>query len=138
MDRKGITPIVAVIVLLLITIALVGMAWAFLNNYIRNIITKTFIIPTNGAFCTGGKISIFVTNTAYQHTLVDEDFDVHLHIPPNEDSREIPLENLKDIELEENEEGLLVDYDCGSECGEGYHTVILGIGGNVQEVSIPC
>lgn len=51
-QRKGITPIIAIIILLLITIALAGAAWSYINVYWSSITGRNIII-TDG-FCTGG------------------------------------------------------------------------------------
>jgi flagellin-like protein len=42
--KKGITPIIAVIILLLITVALAGMAWAFLSGYFTGMTGKTIAV----------------------------------------------------------------------------------------------
>ena len=42
--KKGITPIIAVIILLLITVALAGMAWAFLSGYFTGMTAKTIAV----------------------------------------------------------------------------------------------
>ena len=42
--KKGITPIIAVIILLLITVALAGMAWAFLSGYFTGLTGKTIAV----------------------------------------------------------------------------------------------
>ena len=60
--RKGITPIIAIIVLLLITIALAGAAWTFLNTYVGGSIGKDFSVPLTGT-CVGGTTAVIkVTN----------------------------------------------------------------------------
>ena len=50
--RKGITPIIAIIVLLLITIALAGTAWTFLNQYMTSTTGKNFQLIDS--FCISG------------------------------------------------------------------------------------
>ena len=50
--KKGITPIVATIILLLITVALAGMAWAFLQGYFTNITGKN--VQISDSFCMSG------------------------------------------------------------------------------------
>jgi flagellin-like protein len=50
--KKGITPIIAVIILLLITVALAGMAWAFLQGYFGSLTTKNIVAA--GGYCSGG------------------------------------------------------------------------------------
>jgi len=50
--KKGITPIIAVIILLLITVALAGMAWAFLSGYFTGLTGKTIAVVDYS--CIGG------------------------------------------------------------------------------------
>jgi flagellin-like protein len=66
--KKGITPIISIIVLLLITVALAGVAWVYLSGYLGSQIEKSFSIAPNGVVCTdtgGGvnQITVMVTNT---------------------------------------------------------------------------
>jgi len=60
--KKGITPIIAVIILLLITVALAGMAWAFLQGYFGTLTTKNIIAA--GGYCTAGtQANVIIKNT---------------------------------------------------------------------------
>jgi flagellin-like protein len=60
--KKGITPIIAVIILLLITVALAGLAWTFLSGYFTGLTGKT--IQVSDFFCMGGvNAQITITNT---------------------------------------------------------------------------
>ncbi len=47
--RKGITPIIAVMILLLITVALAGTAWSYLSGFLSIQTSKSFEIPSAGA-----------------------------------------------------------------------------------------
>lgn len=59
--RKGITPIIAIIILLLITIALAGSAWVYLTGYVNVFITSSFdVLP--GSFCRQNQATILVRN----------------------------------------------------------------------------
>ncbi len=93
--------------------------------------------PGHAPNCTDGNIKIWIRNSIHGRALTDDDFDIHLHIPPdyNPKTNTIPLQ---DIELEPDETGLLVDYNCGGSCEDGYHTVILGTGTYIREVSLLC
>ena len=58
--KKGITPIIAVIILLLITVALAGMAWAFLQGYFTQITPKNLQVSDN--YCLGALTKVVFTN----------------------------------------------------------------------------
>ncbi len=75
--RKAITPIISIIVLLLITVSLAGVAYVYLFGFLGTRIDKTFSVPPSGIICTdvGGtnEIIVVVTNTGTS-TLTDDDF----------------------------------------------------------------
>jgi flagellin-like protein len=60
--RKGITPIIAIIVLLLITVALAGAAWTYLSTYMSGLTGQS--VEVRDYFCTGGSTAtIIIANT---------------------------------------------------------------------------
>ncbi len=61
MAMKGITPIIAIIVLLLITVALAGVAYSYLNSYMTGLTSKS--IEVRDAFCVGsGTATVIIAN----------------------------------------------------------------------------
>ena len=62
--KKGITPIIAVIILLLITVALAGMAWAFLSGYFTGMTAKN--IQLIDYSCAGGTTRVIFRNAGTQ------------------------------------------------------------------------
>lgn len=69
--KKGITPIVAIIILLLITIALAGAAYSYISTYWESVTSKN--IQITNKFCTGGNTAnIIIKNMGTsQVTLAD-------------------------------------------------------------------
>lgn len=62
--KKGITPIISIIILLLITVALAGVAWTYLSGWLSLQTEKSFIIPAGGTWCDGGgEFHVRVLNT---------------------------------------------------------------------------
>lgn len=59
---KGITPIISIIVLLLITVSLAGAAYVFLTGYQTSLTGKTIQVSNPGACAGGTTASITVTN----------------------------------------------------------------------------
>jgi flagellin-like protein len=57
---KAITPIIAIIVLLLITIAIAGSAWTFISTMTTGYTTK--VIQSVDSFCSGGYATIVIKN----------------------------------------------------------------------------
>ena len=56
--KKGITPIIAIIVLLLITIALAGAAWTFISQYMGGVVNKN--VQMSDAYCQTGLSAVVV------------------------------------------------------------------------------
>jgi len=71
--RKGITPIIAIIILLLITMALAGTAYLFLSQYMAQL-TRAFQINELSDCTADGMLFIYITNMA-QENIVSSDFD---------------------------------------------------------------
>jgi len=59
---KGITPIISIIILLLITIGLASAAWTYMSGYMSNLISRTLdVTPAN---CIGGTQVTFIVRNA--------------------------------------------------------------------------
>lgn len=138
---QGITPIISIIILLLITVALAGMAFSFLQGFLLAPITKSFLIPSGGSYCvknsTGSSIiKVYVVNTAYQSDLkasADGDF-ILASVDGNDASA-----GLTGQTLSVGESKLVLDYDCASSgCSNGYHAIDLGTSSTIQHLSIYC
>ncbi len=72
---KGITPIISVIILLLITVGLAAAAWTYMGNYFSSITAKTIEIPTQK--CINGKdVMVVVHNMGTQNVSVISDIVV--------------------------------------------------------------
>jgi flagellin-like protein len=62
--RKGITPIISIIVLLLITIALAGVAWTYLQGQLLVRTENAMEVPFNGAWCdSSGTAFVTISNS---------------------------------------------------------------------------
>jgi flagellin-like protein len=59
---KGITPIIAIIVLLLITVALAGVAWTYLQGYIGGLTSKSIEVTDYFCLTSNDAPVIFVAN----------------------------------------------------------------------------
>lgn len=71
--RKGITPIISIIILLLITVALAGTAWTYMSGFMGTYTEKSFVVPTGGAYCdSSGTFHVRVVNTGTTAILTDD------------------------------------------------------------------
>jgi archaellum component FlaG (FlaF/FlaG flagellin family) len=119
--------------LLLITIALAGAAWAYLQGFLMSQIAKSFVIPTGGAFCENGVIKVYVLNTGYESSLTDGDF-----IVSEIDGTTVTLETLN---LAQGDAGLALESDddgTGSTWSSGYHTVRIGTQSRIETQRVSC
>lgn len=60
--RKGITPIIAIIVLLLITVALAGTAWTYLSTYMTGLTGQS--VEVMDFFCISGDTAVILVRNA--------------------------------------------------------------------------
>ena len=155
--RKAITPIIAIIILLLITVALAGTAYSFLQGLLFPL-QKSFQVPPGGSYCistaTDKKIIVYVVNTGYQSPLTQTDFIVKA-VDGN------PILALQSVNLQTGNGGKLIEVDCTvtTQCGpsatasvaccknygttanpdySGSHIVDLGTVAGVQHISVFC
>lgn len=128
--KKGITPIISIIVLLLITVALAGSAWTFLQGFIFPQISKTFLVPSGGAYCTDGEIKVYILNTGYQSDLAAADFILH-------DIDETTVTLTGNV-IPTGESGLILQDSGTGGWSKGYHVVNLGTNSQVQHINVYC
>lgn len=149
--KKGITPVIAIIVLLFITIALAGAAWTYMQGFFFGQITKTFNVPPNGIYCQGGKITVIAQNTGYQTTLGVDDFIVKkvtwangTEIFPLRDTEGAGSENDFKKTLQPGEGDVFIETDCNDKagatkgCGSGAFLLNLATSSTVQRLSVTC
>ena len=128
---KGITPIISIIILLLITIALAATAYSYLSGYMFGQMGSSFSIPTNGAFCSGGTITVIVRNDAQDSNLTLSKLSIieidgipqtgnGINLAPGQSAR------------------LLNDNNGGNGYSTGNHQVILGTSSNVIRQNVYC
>ena len=70
---KAITPVIALVMLLLITVGTVGGSYVWMSGIMTSNIEKTILIPPGGAYCRDNKISVVVQNTGATTNVTDED-----------------------------------------------------------------
>jgi flagellin-like protein len=138
MMRKGITPIIAIIILLLITIALAGAAWAFLSGVLVSQTQKSFYIQPGGAYCTYDSsngtyfITVRVVNIGTA-TLETSDFIVR-------SIDDVDPITLNTITIEPRDAGVILNSTNTTLgiSGPGSHTLRLGTVASLQTIPIVC
>ena len=135
--RKGITPIIAIIILLLITVSLAGLAWTYLSGILTGRTEGSFVIPTNGIFCdedvNGTHIRVLIQNTGLSKNLRASDF-----IIAEVEGKDVSSDLNGTISIKPKESDFILDTYCGSSCGSGVKKVRLGTTTIIVENYVTC
>ena len=126
--RKGITPIIATIVLLLITVALAGAAYTFLSSYMGTYTEKSFILIPGSLNCANKNISMIIKNMGTTD-LTGTDF--LQKTANNGTSYTLTIPTIASLQT-----GTLYTY-CTNGC-TGAYTIRLGTTAGIQSFSITC
>ncbi|MBI2084954.1 MAG: hypothetical protein HYT71_00395 [Candidatus Aenigmarchaeota archaeon] len=59
---KGITPVIALVMLMLITVGMVGIAYSWFSGLLSTQTEKGISIPPGGSYCVAGLISVLIQN----------------------------------------------------------------------------
>ena len=129
---KGITPIISIIILLLITIALAGVAYTFLMGQMFTRIGGSFDVPIGGAFCTNGQITILVVTTGTAD-ISESDFTI-----AQVDGTDVTGSLVSGTISPEQSGTLLSNYGCTGTCSSGYHTIDIGTKSLVKHENVHC
>ncbi len=73
---KAITPVIATVMLMLITVGTVSMSYAWLLNMMATQTEKNIAIPVGGVQCYSNRISVIVTNAGANSNITDDDIIV--------------------------------------------------------------
>jgi len=139
--RKGITPIISIIVLLLITVALAGVAWVYLSGFLGTQM-NTVTIPPNGVYCAGQSVQVLVANTG-QSALEVGDIAVLSMVGGDTacDNAGAPVIGTQADTIDSGSSGI-ISFGClegGSPCTcAGTYSVTIGTSGAVQTQSVSC
>ncbi len=133
--KKGITPIISIIILLLITIALAGVAWTFLQGYLFTTIQGQINIPPGTAFCTNGLITVQLTNQGQTRLVVPDDI-----VGAFVDSTDVRAYLNSTTIQPGNAAIILQDYNCGSPsgCSAGQHKIRITTASSAAEAIVYC
>jgi flagellin-like protein len=138
---KGITPIIAILVMLLITIAITGSAWIYISTYYSGMTGKA--IEVTSIDCTSTGVSIYIhnigTDTLDTGADVDEDRIMVSGSCYGNDTA-APWDEYITYDpptLGPGDSGIANDWHCNSsDDGTARYTLIAG--GRVQKVQVSC
>lgn len=126
--KKGITPIISIVVLLLITIGLVGIAWLYLSGQILSRTEKTIETPYGGSWCDSSGAYITITNTGTED-IVAGDFVMGV----------IGSDSGLGANIASRQSAIIQSADCGAaSCPSGKVDFRFVVRGSVVEGSVNC
>ncbi len=129
--RKGITPVIALVMLMLITVGMVGIAYTWFSGLLTTQTEKGISIPPGGAYCTLGKISVLIQNNGATSSLTTGDI-----IIAQVDGVDATKET---VTIAPGSGSLLIkDWTCGVSCASGSRNIRIGTRTGVVESSAYC
>lgn len=143
MTKKGITPIIAIIVLLLIVVALAGLAYTYLFGFLQTQIEGSFLIQPTGVFCDAdsagdNQLSVILTNTGTS-TIEVTDWIVASVVGPTSGEIDVSADITGSII---SGSALRVATLCGGGgtggCDSGTNTVHFATGATAQSQQVSC
>ena len=111
---KAITPVIALVMLMLITVGIVGVSYSWFSGLFSSQTKKFISIPTGGAYCSGGDIRVYALN--------------------NGDSVITASDMNGDVNIQPSRSGLVINYPGI----EGRHVVRIGTSSGVAETTVNC
>ncbi|MBI3413410.1 MAG: hypothetical protein HY051_05020 [Candidatus Aenigmarchaeota archaeon] len=109
---KGVTPVVATVMLVLITIGIVGLFYGWSSGLFSTQIEKSITIPSGGATCKNGLVTVRVLNTGVSSTITDSDVIV-AQISGTECTK-------SSLSVAPGQAGVIINAQgCGAACGTG-------------------
>ncbi len=72
-NKKGITPVIALVMLMLITVGMVGIAYTWFSGLLSTQTEKGISIPPGGSYCVAGLISVLIQNNGASSSITKTD-----------------------------------------------------------------
>ncbi|MFH1105756.1 MAG: hypothetical protein V1731_00925 [Candidatus Aenigmatarchaeota archaeon] len=151
---KGITPVIALVMLMLITVGMVGMAYTWFSGMLTGQTEKSISVPPGGIYCykTGAnnRINVAVMNSGAQSNLLTSDFTVYsidgntCNLNPAVPNNDGALYDGAGAGLVPGNTSIVLrNRDCtcaaaSGSCTAGPHTVIIGSRANVITQTVVC
>ena len=124
MSRKGITEIIAIIMMVAITLALVGIAYTFITGAV-----KPKAVDVKDTFCIDGKVHFSITNLSPDTIIVEK-------ITKYTATGEVTVPNSENIVIEPQHTNSSVTDNCG--IGTACTYMINVKGGPRLKLTVPC
>ncbi len=130
---KGITPVVALVMLMLITIGIVGTAFIWFSGLLRGSSEKAISIPNGGVYCLGTSIYVMALNLGASSSITNADIKV-FKVDSADVVVNIPGGSINPGEAKNMNNG----YSCGVTCAGATHNIVVGTVANLVQTRVIC
>ncbi|MBI2085301.1 MAG: hypothetical protein HYT71_02190 [Candidatus Aenigmarchaeota archaeon] len=130
---KGITPVIALVMLMLITVGIVGTAFIWFSGLLRGSSEDAISIPNGGVYCLGANIYVMVLNLGASSSITNADIKVF-----KVDSADVAV-NIPGGSMNPGEaKSITGGYPCGGTCAGATHNIAVGTATNVVQTRVTC
>ena len=131
---KAITPIIAILVLLLITVSVAGAAWAYLSGYFGGMISKG--VELMSIDCTATGVIIYVNNIGTDRLYMNDDMNIIREMVYGDCVTAMNISYIP-AEIGPGNTGQIIDDGCNSSVKATPRYRVLA-GGRVQTTQVNC
>lgn len=129
---KAITPVISLIMLMLITIGIVGIAYVWFSGILTGSSEKAIAIPMGGVYCNGQFLTVMILNLGASSSISNADIKIFkvdgVDVTPGIGNSIIP-----------GAAGVIYNYyRCGDTCAGASHDVVVGTSANIAQTRITC
>jgi len=128
----GITPVIALTMLVLITTGMIGTAYIWFSGVLSGSSEKAIAIPSGGAYCIGLGLTVTVLNVGSSSSIAASDIKVS-----KIDGVDVAVSISPPIKPGEAKT-IINGYTCGGTCAGASHDIIIGTSANVVQTRTIC
>lgn len=129
---KGITPVIALTMLVLITVGIIGVASIWFSGVLSGSSEKVIAIPNGGVYCSGSTISVTILNLGASSSISNSDIKI-LKVDVNDVAA-----NIGGSISPSGAKTVINNYLCGGTCAGAAHDIIVGTSANVVQTRVIC
>lgn len=129
---KAITPVIALVMLVMITVGITGVAFTWFSGVLSGSSEKVISIPSGGVYCNGPGLVVTVLNLGASSSIANADIKVF-----KVDGNDVAPSITGSINPS-NAKTVINGYLCGGTCAGAPHDIIVGTSANVVQTRAIC
>lgn len=131
-SMKAITPVIALTMLVLITVGIIGIAYAWFSGVLSGTSEKAISIPNGGAYCIGTGVFVIILNIGATSSIANADIKI-LQV----DAVDLPA-SLPSPIAPGQAKVVISNYQCGGSCAGAGHDIRVGTSTNIVQSRVIC